>query len=91
MSNRLGTVALAVAGARLSAATAPRTVGGIFADAIAALFRTVRNGRLRRQTELALYGLSDTTLRDIGIHRSEIRSVAAGLAAGGSVNRRGNH
>jgi uncharacterized protein YjiS (DUF1127 family) len=49
-----------------------------FFDACERLWKRYRAWRLRRATERALEALGDGALRDIGIHRCEIASLAAG-------------
>jgi uncharacterized protein YjiS (DUF1127 family) len=48
------------------------------AETIRDLLRPARRWLRVRRTRLALQQLSDHTLKDIGLHRSEIRSAAAG-------------
>ena len=47
-------------------------------DAVRALLAAVKRRRRRQQTVDALRALSDWQLRDIGLHRAEILSVAHG-------------
>ena len=53
--------------------------GGSVRAAIAAIMRTMAEASMRRRNrriaEAGLRGVSDRTLQDIGIHRSEITSV----------------
>jgi uncharacterized protein YjiS (DUF1127 family) len=51
-----------------------------FRARLAGWWGRVRQERRRRATVRALEGLSDATLKDIGIDRSEIHSVAANPA-----------
>lgn len=53
----------------------------------AAALRMALNGHRRRRAERAFLHLSDAALKDIGIHRSEIRLVADALLTGGTVQR----
>lgn len=62
---------------RLVSSTLPAR---IVAAAAAALCR-VRTRLHRRATARALHNLSDRTLKDIGLDRSEIESIASSVAA----------
>jgi uncharacterized protein YjiS (DUF1127 family) len=46
-----------------------------------------RQRRRARSTAHILHGLSDAALKDIGVHRSEIESVAAGCGRDRKVQR----
>ena len=50
------------------------------ADAVARVYREARRRRQIKQTEAVLRGLSDATLYDIGVSRSEIREAARAAA-----------
>ena len=47
-------------------------------DAIGDAIRTMQRFRKRRAMHLALLQLDERTLRDLGLHRSELRSLANG-------------
>jgi uncharacterized protein YjiS (DUF1127 family) len=51
---------------------------GFLRQSIASIAQALR----RRQTQRALYDLSDPVLKDIGVRRCEIDSVAQSLASG---------
>lgn len=53
--------------------------------------RKIRAGRVRRATIRELSALDDGTLADIGLHRSQIRSVAHALAAETATADRSQH
>ncbi len=55
--------------------------------AVRALIERLRADRRRRLTIRELSALNDHNLRDIGLHRSQIRSVAHALAAGEESSR----
>ena len=88
MSTRLEARAVGVAGNLWGATASPQTVGDLLTAGIAALLRMARNGHRRRRAEHALSSLSDAALRDIGIRRPDIRSIADGVLAGGTAQRR---
>ncbi len=56
-------------------------------DAVARLVERFRADKRRRLTIRELSALDDHTLRDIGLQRSQIRSVAHALAAGEEPGR----
>jgi uncharacterized protein YjiS (DUF1127 family) len=64
--------------ATLADAPYARPASGVLQRAIHAVARTMR----RRRTQRALGRLSDYALRDIGVRRSEIDSLADSLANG---------
>lgn len=52
-------------------------------ETVVTFIERLREGHRRRVTIRELSALDDYTLRDIGLHRSQISSVAHDLAAGG--------
>lgn len=68
--------------------TRPPRVPGRLAIAMRALLRAFLAGYRRHRTERALCFLSDASLTDIGLRRSDIRAVADALANGRRVPRR---
>ncbi len=56
-------------------------------EAVGALIERLRAERRRRLTIRELSALDDHSLQDIGLQRSQIRSVAHALAAGGEPSR----
>jgi len=57
-----------------------KAVAEVVATPVRYLAERLRRARRARQAYHALDGLSDRTLRDIGLSRSEIRSIAYGIA-----------
>lgn len=55
--------------------------GRTLTASLVAAYRAFRSYRMRRRTVLSLSKLSDHDLKDIGVTRSEISSIAYGLQA----------
>lgn len=73
---------------RASFAQIARAFADLAADALRGAVARWRAGRMERATRAALAQLDDRTLRDLGMHRSELGSVAAELAREADVSRR---
>ena len=56
----------------------PEALADVFASAWQGAFDALRQARARAAAVRALEQLSDRTLRDIGLHRSQIRSTVYG-------------
>lgn len=73
---------------RASFAQIVRAFAELAADALRGAIAQWRAGRIARAARAALAQLDDRTLRDLGLHRSELGSVAAELARETDASRR---
>ena len=91
MSTRTSTAAISVAGARPGRATlALRAVEPLIGAVATILCNTLARHR-RRQTERELLALSDSQLKDIGLHRSHIWYVAYGSSTPSTGRHHAGH
>jgi uncharacterized protein YjiS (DUF1127 family) len=79
MSTGLSTATISAADARSRITVRTRRLVAFLIGATASVLSNALAGRRRRQTERELSALSDTTLKDIGLSRSEIEFVARNL------------
>ncbi len=73
---------------RASFAQIARAFADLAADALRGAVARWRAGRMARAARAALAQLDDRTLSDLGLHRSELGSVAAELAREADASRR---
>jgi uncharacterized protein YjiS (DUF1127 family) len=76
---------------RINPPTSARRIVDRMLAGAGAVLRAALAGHRRRKTEQALSTLSDAALKDIGIHRAEIRTIADALMEGGTAKRRTEH
>ncbi|GMV58756.1 MAG: hypothetical protein AMXMBFR72_18600 [Betaproteobacteria bacterium] len=73
---------------RASFAQIARAFADLAADALRGAVAKWRAGRIARAARAELAQLDDRTLSDLGLHRSELGSIAAELAREADTNRR---